>query len=189
MNIQSKCLSLKLRTSVLFSALWLVSCCLAQDERQSQPLDGSNAKRLLLDYLRSRNVDVDSTSRYSVRSVSLSGESAPEIVVYLSGPGWCGSGGCSMVILKPQDNAYRVVAEFTLVRLPLCVLRTRTNGWRDLSFRVQGGGVVHGYSVVISFDGTQYPNNPSPIPIHRSSDECEGDIIFPLSTEGELIYR
>ena len=41
------------------------------------------------------------------------------------------------------------------------MLSHRTNGWRDLSVLVAGGGIIPGYQAVLQFDGRAYPSNPS----------------------------
>src|SRR5580658_6642836 len=48
--------------------------------------------------------------------------------VYLSGRGWCGTGGCNMLVLAPEGTSYRVVTRTTITRLPIRVLATKSKG-------------------------------------------------------------
>jgi len=57
------------------------------------------------------------------------------------------------------------------------VLSHRTNGWRDLSVLVAGGGIIPGYQAVLQFDGRAYPSNPAmqkPAPRGQT-----GDVVIP----------
>src|ERR1019366_6602930 len=99
-------------------------------------------------------------TRYSSAFVDLKDDGTKEVIVYLSGRGWCGIGGCSMLILAPEGTSYRVVTKTTITRLPIRVLATKSNGWHDISVVVAGGGTQPGYEAELSFDGKTYPSNP-----------------------------
>ncbi len=43
-------------------------------------------------------------TRYSAAFVGLSGRSKGEAVIYLTGQQWCGSGGCTALVLAPPGN-------------------------------------------------------------------------------------
>jgi hypothetical protein len=103
---------------------------------------------------------------YMSASVDLSGDGVPETLVYLMGD-WCGSGGCTMLVLQQDGGAFRVVSQVTIVRLPIRVFRNKTNGWRDIGVWVQGGGETTGYEAVLPFDGSSYAENPSAEPARR----------------------
>ena len=45
-------------------------------------------------------------------------------------------------------------------RTPITVLDTSTNGWRDLTVAVSGGGMAGG-NALLKFDGEAYPSNPT----------------------------
>ena len=99
--------------------------------------------------------DVDSSTRYSYVSASLHGH-ATSILVYMSGDSWCGSGGCTALILDPDGSSFRVVLQMTLARLPIYLLPTTTKGWHDIAMPVAGGGIVAEYIGVLKFDGKEY---------------------------------
>ena len=86
--------------------------------------------------------DRDKTTRYLSASVDLNGDGMQEVIVYLIGGGWCGSGGCTTLILGPQDTSYKVITKMTVTRLPIRVLTTTSNGLHDLPVVVRGGGIL-----------------------------------------------
>jgi hypothetical protein len=93
-------------------------------------------------------------------AVDLDGDGADEVVAYLMGAMWCGSGGCNALVLAPEGDGWRVVTETSVTQTPIRVLETSTNGWRDLSVGVGGGGRESG-QVRLTFDGSAYPTNPT----------------------------
>jgi len=84
-------------------------------------------------------------TRYSATAVSLRDDGTLQTIVYLTNDGWCGSGGCTTLILEPKDYDYRVVTKITATRLPIRVLSTKTNGWHEIAIHVQGGGIEKAY--------------------------------------------
>jgi hypothetical protein len=111
-----------------------------------------------------------------------------EVIVYLSGRGWCGSGGCVMLILAPEGETYRVVTKTTVTRLPIRVLTTKSNGWHDISVEVAGGGIQPGYEAELSFDGKSYPSNPTVTPAHRSNGKVQGRTVITETTKDQALY-
>lgn len=127
-------------------------------------------------------------TQYSVAFTDLSGEGIPEAIVYLTSGGWCGSGGCTMLILQPQGPAYKVVTKTTVTRLPIRALTTKSNGWLDLGVRVQGGGLLMPYEAVLSFDGSTYPPNPSVPPARKLTGKVAGSVLIPASAQPKLLF-
>src|SRR5690349_20485734 len=66
----------------------------------------------------------DAATRYASAYVDLKDDGTKEAIIYLSGRSWCGSGGCVMLILTPEDGSYRVVTKTTVTRPPIRVLTT-----------------------------------------------------------------
>ncbi len=115
---------------------------------------------------------------YLVAAADLNDDDADELLVYLNSDGFCGSGGCTLLILTPRGNSYRVITRATIVRLPVRALDTRSNGWRNLAVRVQGGGILEGYEAELRYDGASYPSNPSMPPARRLQGIASGEILF-----------
>lgn len=116
----------------------------------------------LRQYLKAKFKD-EPDVRVSVAKADLTGREPPEVIVYLQGPGMCGSGGCEMMILQPLGRSYRLVTETSITKLPIRELPTKSHGWRDLAVWVGGGGAKPG-SAVLRFNGRRYPENPSMAP-------------------------
>lgn len=125
--------------------------------------------------------------RYSAAAVSLSGVSNHQYLVYLTSRQWCGSGGCTALLLVPRGASFKVVEKFTLVQLPIRILPSKSHGWHDLAMPVSGGGITHRYMAILKFDGHKYPSNPSMAP--RVPEKLVGDgMVVPLSEKGDFVY-
>lgn len=98
--------------------------------------------------------------RYYYNKVDLNEDGKPEIFAYLVGSPVCGTGGCSAVIFKQENEQYTVLSKFTLVNNPVIISNSKTKGYRDIIMHVSGGG-IESFSALIRYDGTTYPSNPS----------------------------
>nr|WP_086493041.1 hypothetical protein [Novosphingobium panipatense] len=116
------------------------------------------------DWIRANHKDALSTDlgklQYATAETDLDGDGTPEVLVYLGGPMFCGTGGCNLVVLKRQDGDLVQVSETTVVQLPVGVLDSTSHGWRDLAVSVSGGGMAEGVSR-LRFTGRAYPANAS----------------------------
>jgi len=127
-------------------------------------------------------------TRYASAFVDLKDDRTKEVIVYVSGRGWCGSGGCVMLILAPEGESYRVVTRTTVTRLPIRVLTTKSNGWHDISVVVAGGGIQPGYEAELSFDGRTYPSNPTVSPARRLTGKARGETVITATTKDQALY-
>jgi hypothetical protein len=167
---------------------FLTATCFGQDRTPQDTAANTTLKAFLKDYLKSGSAEFDKTTRYSAAFADLSGDEAPEVVVYVSGRAWRGSGGCSMLILKVEGASFSVIARTTITRPPIRMLQTVTNGWHDVCVWVQGGGVQTGYAAVLSYNSKTYASNPT-VPLARpSTTDPGGEILIPTSAEGILLY-
>jgi hypothetical protein len=105
----------------------------------------------------------DTDVRYRIGAADLNGDGADELVVYVTSPEYCGSGGCAMLVLQRTAQGYRTRMKATVTRLPIRFLKTRTNGWHDIGVTVAGGGTSP-REVAMRFDGRRYPSNPTLAP-------------------------
>ena len=92
------------------------------------------------------------------------------------------------MILKQRGYDYRVVSKIMGVRPPVRVRGTRTNGWHDLSVRVQEGGIVHAYEAKLPFNGKSYPISPTTPAVQPLRTETSGQIVVPTSDTVEPLY-
>jgi hypothetical protein len=121
--------------------------------------DQGNIVRLLQLTLLDKNKEgiqqgwIDSLSRsFKYSQVDLNADSKKEILVGMTGPAFCGSGGCTLLLLDPHGN---IITEFTVVDYPVYVAKESSNGWLDL---VMYSGSKNRR---VKFNGQTYPTNPS----------------------------
>lgn len=99
---------------------------------------------------------VDSLSRkFIFFEYDLNGDNSKEIFVGLTGPYFCGSGGCTQFILNAQGE---FISKFTVTDYPVVISPDQTNGYKDL-YLLSGGEFR-----VVKFGGKSYPGNPSVLP-------------------------
>ena len=110
----------------------------------------------------------------------LNGDGRREAVVYLTSKHWCGSGGCTTLILVRDDDYWRLLSKIPITRPPIRLLRTKSNGWRNIGVWVQGGGIQPGYEAELRFDGKTYPANPSMPRARPLKGKTEGEMLIGL---------
>lgn len=103
-------------------------------------------------------------SNYKRANVDLNSDRRPEAVIYATDKSRCGSGGCTLYILSTQGSGFRVVMRSTVTQLPIRLLSTSSNGWRDIGVTVLGGGITSPYTARLRFNGRRYPSNPTVAP-------------------------
>jgi len=101
--------------------------------------------------------------------VDLNDDGIRDAIVLITDPDYCGSGGCSMLIVRGTSKGFRLVSSSTISRSPIFVSTERRYGWRTLLVTVGGGGARYG-QVVMRFNGTRYPLNPSLQPYAKPGD-------------------
>jgi hypothetical protein len=176
---------------LVFIGCLLIASCPGQTQRRSAtPSSGSehSLREFLGDYLKTLSQGEDRTTRYVDAFVDLTGNGKQQVIAYVTGRQWCGSGGCPMFILARNDSSYKVVAKTTIVRPPIRVLDVTSNGWRNIGVWVQGGGIQPGYEAELRFNGQTYPTNPSVPPARHMTGNVAGTIVVFLSDEGKPLY-
>jgi hypothetical protein len=169
---------------VLAEFVAVAAPCIAQAQQPSGRNQENALKGFLKNYLISQNLGQAKETYYQSAFVDLKDNGTLDAIVYLTGNGWCGSGGCTTLILSPKDLSYDVVAKITVTKLPIRILTTKSNGWHDIALRVQGGGVIRAYDAKLRFNGQTYPNNPTVPPAVRLRKEPEGKVVVPFGVAG-----
>ncbi|RYY37932.1 MAG: hypothetical protein EOP46_00830 [Sphingobacteriaceae bacterium] len=106
---------------------------------------------------------IDSLSRkFTTYIYDLNGDGAKEIFAGLTGPYFCGSGGCTWFLL---DSSGKLINRFTVSQYPVYIAKEKTNNWNNLI--VLSGGKNHN----LKFSGTNYPSNPSVQPVFNGDTE------------------
>jgi hypothetical protein len=145
-------------------------------------------KTFLQNYLRTSSSEINRTTRYSDAFADLNGDGRREAIVYVSGRGWCGSGGCNTLILAPAANSYKVIANITITWPPVSVLTQTSNGWRNISVGVGGGGIRPGYEAELRFNGKTYPMNPTVPPARPLADTTGGEVVIRSGEGSKPLY-
>jgi hypothetical protein len=126
-----------------------------------------------------QSFDTDPRDRFVVAFADLNGDGKPEAIVHLTSNHWCGSGGCTTLILVRNGDSWKVLTRITITQSPIRVLTTESNGWRSIAVWVQGGGIQPGYEAELRFDGKTYPTNPSVAPARHIVGKAEGKVVIP----------
>jgi hypothetical protein len=175
-----------------YSAL-LILTYLGQAQGQLEArssVDEDSLRGFVRSYFERLSVPEDKTAGYFDAFVDLNGDGKPEAIVYITGQSWCGSGGCTLLILTPEGSSYKVVTKIPITRLPVRVLTKASNGWRNLGVWVQGGGIQPGYEAELRFDGKTYPRNPSTNAARRLVGRVTGEVVIASSPNraGKSLY-
>lgn len=188
----------RLRGLCLMIAL-VVACCTGSIAVDGQPKNGhdlettkaDSVRRVLQDYLINSRTGIDKSAQYFSVFVDLNDDNKPEVIAFITGKSFCGSGGCRTIILTREESTYRVVTDMSITRPPIRVLVTKSHGWHDLAVMVQGGGIVSAYEARMSFDGKSYPSNPTVSPARRLKKRIAGREVVPIlafTEEGTKLY-
>lgn len=173
----------------LLSVFAIGMICFAQPlehlPSQVGPQEQAALQSFLRIYLRDPYYDYKQT-RYIAASVELN-EKTPGAIVYLTDQKSCGSSGCTTLILVRDNESYRVVTSIPAAWLPIRILESKTNGWRDIGVWVEGGGIRPGYEAVLSFNGTTYPKNPT-VPPARPVKHVQGQTVISRNAESRPLY-
>jgi hypothetical protein len=97
----------------------------------------------------------DSDRKFQLYFTDLNGDSQDEIFVRFLSPYFCGSGGCTFLILSPD---MKLITRLTVTRAPIFVEKTKENGWSVLL--VKDNGVFK----ELTYENGSYPANPSVLP-------------------------
>lgn len=127
----------------------------------------------------------NASTRYIAAFADLQDNGSEDAIVYFMEDGWCGSGGCTMLVLAPTASSYRLVTRTTITNTPIRILSTKSHGWHDIAVWVQGGGIQPGYEAKLSFNGNKYPSNPSVLP----AKPIEGNVAGRLAiSNGDMLH-
>ena len=175
-------------------ALLILFATLPASHAQKQSAVGKipSLQDFLIRYLGAPESKQDRTgTRYLSATADLNSDGHPETIVYLLGPGSCGSGGCTMLILTLENSHYKVLGESSVTRLPIRLLPTQTNGWHDIGVFVAGGGIRPGYEAKLSSNGSKYPQNPTIPPAHKLQAGAPGSTLIAAGAESQAkpVYR
>ena len=171
-----------------FAAFFVISP-FVQAQSQANAGRVASLKTFLRDYVGSPNSGNNDTTKYFSAFADLRDDGMQEAIVYRTGDAWCGSGGCTALILEPNSSSFHVIAKITIAKLPIRVLATKSNGWHDISVVARVRGVEPTYEAKLSFNGKSYPSNPSVRPAQRLRDKGNGETVIPLEANGIALFQ
>ena len=97
---------------------------------------------------------------YRSAFADLNNDATPDAIVLIADQRYSGSGGCSLAVFEGVGTEFKLVSASTITREPVFVLDSSHFGWRSLAVRSSGGGEPT-RQVLMEFDGSRYPLNPS----------------------------
>lgn len=118
---------------------------------------------------------IDAQSRkFKLFEYNLNEDPKKEIFVGLTGSYFCGSGGCTLLLLSPEG---KLINKFTVVDYPIMIGNTINKGWKDLI--LPSNGKDH----LMKFNGKNYPSNPSTQAVHPM--DAKQDLVKGLNPTDE----
>jgi hypothetical protein len=116
----------------------------------------ANLRNFLKSYLaKDYEYLTENDKRFQFYEVDLNDDGNKEIFVRFMGPYFCGTGGCTFLLL---DNYGEVITRFTVTRAPIFIEQEKRNGWSLLL--VKDSGVFK----ELVYENGAYPDNPSVLP-------------------------
>lgn len=103
----------------------------------------------------------------------LNSDGIDDAIVLLKGPAWCGSGGCTMLVFKGEQDDFKFISKSTITSEPIRVSPEKRRGWKELI--VYTGGIG---DVVMHFNGEKYPFNPSVQPKATKAQVRAAEIVL-----------
>jgi|SRR5271170_235478 len=100
--------------------------------------------------------------KFDYALVDLNGDGIPDAFVLFKGP-YCGSGGCTLEILRGTKDGFEYISGSTISREPIQILAEKRFDWHSFTVWVVGGGAKP-CNAPMRFNGQQYPLNPSMAP-------------------------
>ena len=137
-----------------------VNTPIATEEKASELITDSTEIKLknfmIKDYIKDDiKLLMEADHQFQFENVDLNGDTIPETFVRFSSPYYCGSGGCTFLLL---DNKQKMITKFTVMDAPIFVEKTVKNGWSILLVK------DHGILKELVFNEKKYPYNPSVLP-------------------------
>ena len=130
----------------------------------------ANIKNFLTqDYLKSDLATMTENDRkFQFYKVDINGDNKDEYFVNFMSPYFCGTGGCTVLLLDHESN---VINRLTVMETPIYLEKSTTNGWKDILVFSKRK------LKVLKYNNGKYPSNPSVVP-DASFDAPSGNAII-----------
>src|SRR5690242_3379975 len=110
----------------LFAALFSIVVGASASPAQSSPSIGGAVEA----WIATQGVYKMPKFRHAL--ADLDDDRRPDAVVLLTGPDWCGSGGCQMLVFRGTTAGFEFVSASTVASEPIRVSAMKSNGWHTL---------------------------------------------------------
>jgi hypothetical protein len=119
-----------------------------------------------------QKIDADiKPDHYDIARADLDGDGKEDVLALMNGKsGYCGSGGCTLFILKATEEGFASIGSVKVVSRPVYLRKSISNGHRDLLVSVRGGGASPGLAA-LAFDGSGYPVSPGEANARKQDDD------------------
>ena len=96
--------------------------------------------------------------RLQTGATDLDGDGVAEVLAYAIDPMICGTGGCSLYVLRKAGDSYRILDQIGPSQLPIYKLPVGEDGWAELGVTTYGGGVAQQVMAVPHGEAGYAPN-------------------------------
>jgi hypothetical protein len=105
-----------------------------------------------------QKIDADiRPDHYEIARADLDADGKEDVLALMNGKSsYCGSGGCTLFILKGTGKGFTSLSSVKVVNAPIYLRKSTAHGFRDLLVTVRGGGATPGLAS-LTFDGKAYP--------------------------------
>lgn len=104
------------------------------------------------------NITDDNNDRYIYFHEDLNDDKKDEIIVFLWGDNYSGTGRGTLMIF---NNKYDLISRSTVVNMPIIISKNKTNGYKDIMVKVEGGGIYKEFYSLLKYENKKYPLNAS----------------------------
>lgn len=130
---------------------------------QTQKVEESKEK-LVEAVLKESGLTKNNNNRYTYFDVNLKGtQSSNEVIVYLWGEDFSGTGGGTMMIFEQNNGEYKFISKSTVVSFPIYIVQEQNNGFYDIVVTSSGGGEAT-KTTVLKYENGAYTLNASIAP-------------------------
>lgn len=129
----------------------------AEQTRRHHETGGRSALEFVRAYVQQSRFGPDRSTSATIATIP----GTSYLAVYLKGETWCGSGGCTLLILKETDRSYEVVSKILTVKAPIVLLAANSEAPPTIGVWVQGGGIMVGYEAALAPAKGRYPVSPT----------------------------
>lgn len=152
-------------------------------ERPQNP----NLRRFLRTFMYDPELPKDEIVRFSAARVP----GTDLTVVYISGRYVCGTGGCSILVLRPAGNSFRNLSDSPALFSPVTILKTRHKGLPDLGVWCRCATSpkwgTYGYQAALRFDGRRYKLDAA-ARLARDTHYVKGKILISQDDPGTPLF-